>query len=378
MQIRQRHAAYYRALLDQANAEWPSAREALWIPRYGTEIDNVRAVLDWPFVAGNEAAVIVGIAGSAGPLFMALSLLHEGRQRLEGVAARLDSGMDPLDRARFWLWSGVLAESEPTLALARFDAAIELLRQSRQPLWLGDALMRKARSLVQSGHGDMAEETLEEARPLLLSTGLPRLLGNYFSVASHLRIRAGDLAQAQVLEEQTLEFYRQAELEHPTLTTIGNLANLKWAAGDLAAAVELLRESVAKRRASRSRRKAHFGFGLANLAGILTELGELEEAGAIFQECLPLLLDAGLDWIHLDHLAHYMARTGAISHAALLTGRADAEYAARGMVREVNERRTREAVGQLLDARFDPPDLGDLMAEGARRATGDVWRAALG
>jgi len=377
LRIRQRHAAYYRALLDRANAEWPSAREILWISSYAAEIDNIRAVLDWPTDAGNDTAVIVGIAGSAGPLFMALSLMHEGRQRLEGVAAQLDSGMDTLDRARFWLWSGVLAESEPALALARFDSAIELLRQSGQPLWLGDALMRRARVLVQSGRIELAEETLEEARPLLLSTGLPRLLGNYFSVASHLRIRAGDLAQAQVMEEQALEFYREAELEHPTLTTIGNLANLKWAAGDLAAAVELLRESVAKRRASRARRNASLGFGLANLAGVLTERGELEEAGLIFQECFPLLLDAGLAWIHLDHLAHYMARTGASSQAALLIGRADAEHAARGVVREVNERRTREAVGQLLRAQLEPRELGDLLLEGGRRATGEVWRAAL-
>ena len=78
--------------------------------------------------------------------------------------------------------------------------------------------------------------------------------------------------------------------------------------------------------------------------------------------------------MHLDHLAYHQARAGTMTHAALIAGRADAEYAARGIAREINETRARAAVQKLLGLHFEPRKLRELLQEGGRRTTSDVCR----
>ena len=371
---RRLHAAYYCALLDNAGTEWCSATEADWLARYAPEIDNVRAALDWLMVAGDDPDVIVRLAGSAGPLFMALSLPVEGRQRLDAASTLATPGMKPLDRARLWLWSGLLGEAEPEHALECYERAEQLFKAARNALWRGDALMRKARMLSQLGRADAADNSLNAARPLLERSGFPLMLANYHSTRGYVRMRAGKLKEARAAETRALTYFRKAGIEHAAHQTLGNLANLNWATGELDQAIVLFRESIARRRASRNGRKSSLGFALANLAGVLIEKGELDEATSTLRECVPLLLAAGLAWIHLDHLAHHQARAGSMIHAAFIAGRADSEYAARGIAREINETRARAAVQKLLGLHFEPTKLRDLLHEGGRLTTSEVCR----
>jgi len=374
---RERHAAYFRALLDRAITEWPGSNEANWLACYASEIDNIRAALDWPLHEGNNPRVIVGLAGSCGPLFMSLSLMQEGRQRLDAARALATPDMDLVDRGRLWLWSGVLGESDRKHALECYEAAIRLFRASSETMWLGDALMRRARMLVDLGMGESAAESLAEAGPMLIATALPRLQGNYYSTEGHVRMRAGNLAEAVSMEEMALMHYREGQLDHAVLASFGNLANLKWATGQLDAAILMFKEAIAMRRASRTNRQSSLGFALANFAGALTENGELDEAACVMRECVPLLLQAGLAWVHLDHWAYHKALTGGVSGSALIAGRSDAEYTSRGVEREINERRVRTSVQKLLSSHFGPTELQTLLEEGGRRLVNDVCRIAI-
>ena len=53
--LAQRHAEHYRALLEQAQADWESRPATEWRERYRHLIDNVRAALDWSFSPAGEA-----------------------------------------------------------------------------------------------------------------------------------------------------------------------------------------------------------------------------------------------------------------------------------------------------------------------------------
>ena len=86
------HAAYYRDLFEQAEAEWEVRSTAEWIGEYGWRIDNLRAALDWAFSADGDATLCVALTVAAIPLWMQLSLLEECRGRLEKALAALRPG----------------------------------------------------------------------------------------------------------------------------------------------------------------------------------------------------------------------------------------------------------------------------------------------
>jgi hypothetical protein len=59
--------------------------------RYGREIDNVRAALDWSFSSVGDVAIGVALTAAYTPGWLDLSLVVECRERLERALERLES-----------------------------------------------------------------------------------------------------------------------------------------------------------------------------------------------------------------------------------------------------------------------------------------------
>src|SRR5262249_13449669 len=78
-----RHAEYYLDLCGQAETEWQTRPAAEWRADYGSQIDNVRAALNWAFSRRGDASIGVALAATAVPLWCQLSLLDECRRRVE-------------------------------------------------------------------------------------------------------------------------------------------------------------------------------------------------------------------------------------------------------------------------------------------------------
>src|SRR6202162_3533064 len=82
-QVARRHANYYRYLFDRAEIELDTLPTAAWLVRYGRQIGQVRAALDWAFSPTGAAEVGVALTVAAVPLWTYLSLNDEGRGRVE-------------------------------------------------------------------------------------------------------------------------------------------------------------------------------------------------------------------------------------------------------------------------------------------------------
>ncbi len=119
------------------------------------------------------------------------------------------------------------------------------------------------------------------------------------------------------------------------------------------------------------------GLCLSNLAGVHTERGELDEALAAAREGLPLLIEGGFAWSHLDHLALRAALSGKVATAARLAGFSDAAFAARKSARQPNEMRSRDRVQVMLQAEYSPVELARLLAEGATLSEAGACKLAL-
>jgi predicted ATPase/DNA-binding winged helix-turn-helix (wHTH) protein len=81
--VARRHASYYRDLFDRSEIELDTLPPSVWLVRYGSQIGQVRAALDWAFSPTGDAEVGVALTVAAIPLWVHLTLLEECRGRVE-------------------------------------------------------------------------------------------------------------------------------------------------------------------------------------------------------------------------------------------------------------------------------------------------------
>jgi len=103
--LRRRHAAYYRDLFGQAEAEWETRPTIEWLADYAGQLDNLRAALDWAFSGEGDGAIGVALTVAAVPLWFQLSLVDECLGRVQGALAWLEASPRPDPRSRMRLYA---------------------------------------------------------------------------------------------------------------------------------------------------------------------------------------------------------------------------------------------------------------------------------
>jgi tetratricopeptide (TPR) repeat protein len=237
--------------------------------------------------------------------------------------------------------------------------------------------MRLGSALARTGRLDLAQRALDAARPLLAHGPVPAAMAPYFHAAGFVRKLAGDLAGAREHYEKGLSIYRSAGLEGDATQLCGGLADTNWALGALDAAATGFREVIATMRGSNGGTELVLGVNLTNLAGVLVERGDFDEALSAGREGLELRRAAGYAWGALDHFALRAALVGRLADAARLAGYVDAVFARRGVVRQANEARARTRLDHVLADRLDANERAVLMGEGAMMSEEDACRLAL-
>jgi predicted ATPase len=375
--VQRRHAEYFREFFETALADWFRMPDIDWHAIYLPELDNVRYALHWTLRAGGDAAIGISLAASSRSMWTALGLHSEGRQWLEVALSRVDSRTSQSDRARLQLSLGVLLQPlAPNESLVNLERAVDMYRKLGDRITLGFALAFIARPLAELGHVEHSSLSLAEAAPLVEHSGLPKLRGFFFGVSGWLKTLTGDMVGARLDVERALALYVESGAEYAAPATL--LGDLTWAMGDLNAAISAFGEVVALMRRSTISRKPALGWALANLAGVLTERGELDQAMAAAREGLPLLAEVGgLAWKFMDHFALCAALARRFSSAARLAGFADAAFASRERARERNEARARERLQRLLPEALPTTELRRLLADGAKLTEEEACRLAL-
>jgi predicted ATPase/DNA-binding winged helix-turn-helix (wHTH) protein len=375
--IRSRHAQCVTDLLENAADDWLRQDETQWRSRYVTEIENVRAALEWSLSGAGDRTIAVALAGGSGPVWTTLGLFAQGARWLQLASSQIVPDGSERDAARLWFWLGVASEASPPQALAAFQRAVELYRSLGDSVGQGHAQMRFGRVLAVMGRLDESKAALAEAFPALHAAAIPKLLGFYFTNAAFLKTMTGDIAGARAHYERALTLYREARYEFAERVTLDNLAELNWASGELEAAAAAFRQSIAMRRASRLGREVTLAFALVNLAGVLTELGDVDQALAAAREGLPSLADADRAWVFMDHMGLRAALAGSIDNAARIAGYADHARAAKKSPREPNEARAHARLFALLRERLEDDVLATLMEEGSTMSEHEACAAAL-
>jgi predicted ATPase/DNA-binding winged helix-turn-helix (wHTH) protein len=315
--IARRHAAYYLALLKRAEIEVAARPPADWLSDYASQIDNVRAALDWAFSTAGDRSLAVALTTASVPLWLRLSLLQEcssrGQQALRTLKTAGTSDLREEMRLHAALGASLYASSE---AVDAFTTALELAKtlddteyqlRALRGLYIyntGANHFRAAYSLAQSFHSLAMTGTSQSDR--LVGE---RMLGS-------AKFYMSDLVGARRHLEQVLALYSATEASRPArrfedllrfqfdtrVEARVFLTRVLWLQGFSNQAIQMAEKSLADARAI-----GHIGSQCLALAlascSIAFSTGDLSAAAAYTE----LLVD--LSTRHsLTHWTHYGTR----------------------------------------------------------------------
>lgn len=294
--LRQRHAAYYLALAEQAEPKLHGGDQITWLNRLEREHANLRAALHW---ADENGAVQVGLRLSSALwwFWQVRGHLSEGRAWLERFLALQELAPGESSAALVagaHTGAGNLAWRQGDLAPAATHLEMSLAFYRKLSDIPGMAHTLNTLGLIADGRGDYARATtlFEESLTLFYqidnTTRRASVLNNLAMVAYHTE----QYARASELYEECLALQRAADDHWSVAVTINNLGEVARAQGDLAQAVALLEESLTRYAAIDD--KDGMASTLCNLGDATREQGDLERALHLYARSVATAHEAGL------------------------------------------------------------------------------------
>jgi predicted ATPase len=170
------HATYVGQIFQQALGDWEIRDPVEWLTEYAPESDNLRAVLEWAFSPGGDAALGIDLTVAAIPLWFRLSATDECRTCVQRALARVEQAEAHEARTRqvMQLYAALGLSRTFTLGLApqataAWHKSLELAERlddqesQREALWglwlcqIGDGNYRRALATAQS-YSALAED----------------------------------------------------------------------------------------------------------------------------------------------------------------------------------------------------------------------------
>ncbi len=331
-------------LLDVAYAEYWSLDEAVWLQRYGAELDNVRAAIDW--AAERDHALGVALYGSAWPLFAEMELFVEARARFEQTVRLISDAVPRARLARFW---EAVATYDSGRQCDRARYAAELAARMHGETRHGRSRYYALLQLALNWRADnaAAREALAEARSLEDSSWPARLLTVGALTEGALLLSSGQFEDARAAYRRAAHLALTVS-ERQALAATVNIVELDLACGDAAAALQLGRPLSWSLRHS-GRRATHFDL-LCVLLGALLLAGEAEEAHATAAELYELgtSQDPAKLYMALDAMAQLALGDQRYQDAARIARASDQAHGQ--AERRPTEQRLRQLVAGRLDA----------------------------
>jgi len=217
--VRDRHLEYFRSLAEQARPHFKDAEQLVWLDRFETELDNVRAALTWALQDGSvEAGLCLAsdLGADTGSFWVNRGHMKEGREFLEQLLLKLQA-TGPIEV----LAAGYFSIAAIEFWLADFDAGYRHVEMS-ESLWsqLGPSYKAKAaearvsRIYISSSlnpFNDRSEvgRQFEENLPIFQEVGDRWMVAHtLYGIAFCLKL-SGDLTGARQTFEQSRALFQE-------------------------------------------------------------------------------------------------------------------------------------------------------------------------
>jgi non-specific serine/threonine protein kinase len=247
IEVRDRHAVWFRAMVEALDLHQTMQRDAIGMRRLIPEQDNLRQALAW-FAERDDALSLTIMSTAMSIVWPALGQFAEARSWLHQAIAH-DTDVPLLLRARVWHEAGWLAMCQGELDVAKplRERGLALAREAGEPYLLAEAILGSGTLAFWQGDLERATALLEEGQRAFQAIG-------------------AESAPALVKAESAV-------------TILGNIALV---AGDLPLAIERGEEAVALARHLDA--TAELGYAVCGLGYARLLSGAVSEATACFWE----------------------------------------------------------------------------------------------
>jgi predicted ATPase/DNA-binding winged helix-turn-helix (wHTH) protein len=374
----ERHLQAMCALFERGDTERWHVHDDVLRDRYGVDVDNLRAALDWAARDEAHADTHIALAGASWWAWFG-ALAPEGQRRCAQAMSRIGPATSKRDAARLLLGYALRAHPKASpVEIGAIECGTALCRElgDRHGLYFGLTLL--VFRLVKLGRLDDASRAAEEAATLQSDDLPPGLAPRLWMARAHLNAARGNYDAAATDKLATLGAFERHGDQRQIRIALGNVVDILLASGDVPGAVRSGREDVAALRRGPRAHMIECTGSFANLSLALTRAGELAEAQAVAREALPLLQRRGTTYLALDPFALLALKLGRAEDAARALGRSRAVIGASGDAREINEQRAHDDALVELQRTFAPDELQRLFAQGAALTDDAAARRAVG
>ena len=371
-QALRRHAQAMRDFMrrvDDANLDGELRTDqyaALVLP----ELDNLRAAYAWATGDAGDVQIAIALAAHAGAL---IDYAIEFSIWLPPLQQQVEHGaVDDATAARYWraITAGNMVGHVPSaLQIEAASRARTLYLAMGQPRRVFSCLIQLARHHSAQQRDGEAQAAMDEARSLIQPDWPAE-----FRI--HMLRRDAWLARVQGRIAESLTLFREA---HRASVATGdwrlevidgsNVVDALWNAGAIDEAAQMVGALVDELR-RRPAADSEMAVTFANLIGILSELGRIDEASAAARDALPVMRRSQTyfpeEWVHL------FWRRGQFETAVRLLGYCDAEVHRTGVPFQVNEARLIAQARTALEAQLSPGALATAHAAGAALSKAEV------
>ena len=369
-EIERRHAQWIGGLCDELAEVNPTPRAIDWGSWFGSELDNVRAALNWSFAPGGDVELGIRLTGCAAQLFIRRYVWPEGIARQRTAASRLEAGTPAAVEACLWdgasmIWRNLNHHTDLTAA----ERSAVLWNEVDEGRYLRAELTRtRALAFLRREQEARGVLSLVEGR----LDAWPALQGRYWNVQGLLAYFFQADAAPAFTRARTL--FDQVGDNYNSIVASANLAESLFVRGNVDGAESEFRAAVEHARNWGD--AAPIGHTVGHLAGLLIFQGRLELAEPLVQEALYLLPKMAYLFWFVPHLALRAARRECWELAAQLSGYAQASHAALGHVPAPNEQLTVAHLNALLEEHLAHETIAALQHEGASWTEINVIAAA--
>ena len=269
--VRDRHAAWYLALLEVFEQAVSERFEISWLTRLEADHDNVRGALAW-LEASGDVARFLSLVRCAAPFWHFHSYRDEGRRWLERALelARSET-VSATDYGRALHWAGMLARNQGdyATALARGRESLACSREADDRV--GELGAQELLGYIALAEGDyvLATAHTQESFVLAEALGDRRQSARMLSVLGMASLGQEDFGRAAAQLEDALALQREASIAFDLALTLDGLGLVRAARGDRAGATTCFREALPLWRTIGSRENmADWLAGVATVAGL--------------------------------------------------------------------------------------------------------------
>ena len=285
--LRRQHAVYFGELAERAETELRQAHQKYWFHLLETEIDNVRAALEWSLESGDVTYAIRMMSGTI-LYWIVYGRQDEGIQWTQQLLARINEAA-PEHQIRLLRSAALLIIYRDREAANRLaQRAVAIARGYGDKRQIGWSLWALSTTFLG---GSEAEALTQEALVLLRDVGDQPGLGLVFnSIGERARLN-GDDARARSAYEESLAIAERTGDTRRQYYVLFNLAFIAQHEGDHQEAIRVLHRSLAL--CQDLGVPTDVAQELLALAGSLGAIGEPVRAARLFGAAYAILQRSG-------------------------------------------------------------------------------------